>query len=286
MIHVFSNETLTVSADELGAEICSVKMNGTEYIWQGEPPYWPSHAINLFPVCGRMFEGKYTWRGKTFELMLHGFARTTNFIWDQEKNIFHTESNEQTKKVYPFDFSLDIQYELRDNTLICRDIVKNTGNDPLPFTVGAHPGFRVPLREDESFEDYVIEVNNGRNALRRVISERHLDSGMNEPFTFEKDILKLKHSLFDHDGIFLQNIGDTVSLKDKNGKARVVVKCGQANYWGIWQDPKTEAPFVCIEPWYGMAGADGKIEEFDEKINVVSLEPGKSFTFQYQIIFG
>ena len=85
MIHVFSNETLTVSADELGAEICSVKMNGTEYIWQGEPPYWSSHAINLFPVCGRMFEGKYTWRGKTFELMLHGFARTTNFIWDQKK---------------------------------------------------------------------------------------------------------------------------------------------------------------------------------------------------------
>ena len=80
------NDFLTASVDTVGAELVSLinKADGTEYLWQGDPTYWTGHAYNLFPICGRLWEGKYTYQGKTYDMNLHGFARKTAFALTEQ----------------------------------------------------------------------------------------------------------------------------------------------------------------------------------------------------------
>ena len=45
--------------DPHGAELQSLRLGEREYLWQGDPAYWPDRALNLFPYIGRM-TGKVT----------------------------------------------------------------------------------------------------------------------------------------------------------------------------------------------------------------------------------
>ena len=77
MIYILENEVLKVKISSMGAELQSIRRleDDTEYLWQGDARYWPGRATNLFPMCGRMVEGKYTFEGKTYEIPIHGFAK-------------------------------------------------------------------------------------------------------------------------------------------------------------------------------------------------------------------
>ena len=71
------NEFLTVDVNENGAELWSIKSKktGIEYLWQGNAEYWKGRAPILFPICGRLFEGKYFYDGKEYAMPIHGIAK-------------------------------------------------------------------------------------------------------------------------------------------------------------------------------------------------------------------
>ena len=81
MRYTIENKKIAVTVDSLGAELVSLKTKADdcEYVWQGDPTYWTGHAYNLFPICGRLTDGKYTYKGETYEMNLHGFARKTEY---------------------------------------------------------------------------------------------------------------------------------------------------------------------------------------------------------------
>lgn len=288
MQYTIKNEDLTVEISDLGGELMSIKSaDGTEYLWQGDSNYWAGKAYNLFPIVGRLTEGKYTYKNKTYEMNLHGFVRKSVLQTENQKNdsiTFVCKSNETTKKMYPFDFEYKIIYTLNKNSLITTYQVKNTGKESLIFTVGGHPGFNVPLTKNENFEDYYLEFEDKRPAKEIEMSKTCYLTDKEKDFKLENGkILKLKHNLFDNDAIVLKDMSKKVTLKtDKNNKS-VTVEYPDMKYLGIWHKPKSDAPYVCIEPWASLPSYDKKIDDLETKRDMEKLDSNKIYNNTFTI---
>ena len=290
MNYALENEKLKVEVSDHGAELQSIKgkKSGFEYLWQGTAPFWASRASVLFPTCGRLFEKKYTFNGKTFEMNLHGFARHSVFTvekHEKDKVVFVLSANEETKKCYPFDFTFRVIFTLDESKLTVTYEVVNEKEEILPFSLGSHPGFNVPMQNCGEYTDYYLEFSEKCSPEKMIISiPSYLSSGKHVAFPLENGrILRLRHDLFDNDAIFLRNTSNAVTLKSDKCDATVTVSFSDMGYVGFWHNPETEAPFVCIEPWHGLPGRDGVIEDFSNKPLMIQLEKGKTYSNYYAI---
>ena len=290
MLYTLKNEFLTVQLSDKGAEVVSVKnAEGCEYIWQGDKKYWAGQAPLLFPICGRLFGGKYTYGDKEYEMTIHGFARHSLFTAKQTDDTsisFSLTENSDSLSVYPFAFELSVEYRLCENKLSGDITVKNTGDKIMPFTVGLHPGFNVPL-DGGSFEDWRIEFTSPCSPDRIGLSDTCFMTGKNEAFYIENGkVLPLRHSLFDNDAIFLARNSTEISLRSEGSERFVTLKADGFPYVGFWHAPKTEAPYVCIEPWCGLPSYDNEIDDFSKKRDMFRIDPDTQKKLEYSLIFG
>ena len=289
MIYIIENEQLRVKVSSLGAELQSIRRieDGTEYLWQGDATYWARRASNLFPVCGRLWAGKYVYDGETYEMGSHGFAR------GKEWEVVHQKANaitlqltcdEETLAQYPFRFSLQMTYALSEDSLSVTTIVHNEDEKVMPFTVGGHPGFNVPLTEGGAYEDYRLVFDAPCQPLRFVCDENCFHLGKMSAFALEgNQVLPLTHSLFDDDAIFLQNATRGVTLCSDKSAHSVHLAFPDSPCLGIWHTPKTDAPFVCIEPWVQNPAPAGVVAELMEKPDAIKLEPAAVYRNTYVI---
>ncbi len=289
MLYTIENEKVRVAISDVGAEMMSfqLKEDNCEYLWQGNPEFWHGRACNLFPICGRLTEGKYTYRGQTYEMNLHGFARksTMTMIGQKDDAIrFCLTDTEESFKMYPFHFELIIGYQLEGTTVHQTFQVRNTDEKNLIFAVGGHPGFNVPLTEGEKFEDYYVEFDCAKEPKKVVMSETCYDTGKREAFPLEDGKrLSLTHDLFDHDAIFLTDMCKGITLKSRCSCKSVHLSYPDMNAVGLWHAPRKEAPYVCIEPWYSLPAYDGEIDDLETKQLMLSLAPGKVYTNTFTI---
>jgi len=285
------NDYLTVEISDEGAELMSIKTkDNCEYLWQGDGTYWGGRAYNLFPICGRIWDGKYTYEGKVYEGLKspHGFIRKSKA--DEVKELsrasveFIFKSNESTKKFYPFDFVYSIKYTLKANRIDMLITVLNEDDKEMIFALGGHPGFNVPL-ERGNFENYYLEFENGADAKSIYMSDTCFTTEKVEPFKLRKGkILDLSHDLFDRDAIVLTDIYDAITLKNEEDTRSVKVSFPkEMKYVGIWHAPKTDAPFVAIEPWTSVPAFDGKIDALETKKDMFKLAPKKELTLDWEI---
>lgn len=291
MVHTIENDFLKISATEEGAELKSIlpKSTGKEYLWQGDKKYWDGRAYNLFPVCGRLTDGKYTYKGTEYEMSSHGFIRSSvlecKHISDTEM-LFSLISNTETKKQYPFDFVYTVGYKLNNSTLTTTYTVKNTGSTPMYFAFGGHPGFNVPLNENENFSDYYLEFSSVKPAQKLVFTP-FFDTGKKAPYTLKDGvIIELSHKMFENDGTFLTDIDKTVTLKSKKSDYSVRVDFKDFVNLGLWHTRNSEAPFICIEPWNSVPAFDGVVDDIETKKQMVKLESGKSHSESFDITIG
>lgn len=280
MIHKIENEFLSVEINSLGAELFSIKSKktGVEYLWQGNEKYWKDRSPNLFPICGRLFGGKYYYKGAEYKMDIHGFIKTMEFVArkiSEQEIEFMLKTTAQTKKWYPFDFVLRIKYSLLDSSLKTQFIVENIGEKDLYFSYGAHPGFNVPLSSGEEFNDYYLEFS--KSELEKLVfSDTCFNTGKTQKIALDCNRLNLSHDLFDNDAIFVKADTDSVKLKSKNGNNYVEVGYNNATCLGLWHKPKSDAPYVCIEPWHGVPSLDGKVDDLETKLDTITLEKGKT----------
>jgi galactose mutarotase-like enzyme len=155
MLYTLENNRLTVTVNERGAELWSIRSRetGAEYLWQGDPAYWGDRSPIMFPFCGRVQENRYSHKGEDYSMGCHGFAAKEIFAVErsgEDALRFTLRSSEATRKVYPFDFVFHVTYRLEESRLSMSFRGENTGREELPFMVGAHPGFFVPLGEAPS----------------------------------------------------------------------------------------------------------------------------------------
>lgn len=289
MLYTLENNTLRVEIESLGAEIRSVKKDGIEYIWQRDPEYWKSSATVVFPVCGRMLDGKYTYEGKEYEIIIHGIVKLMEFTVTTpapDTLVMTVSSNEETKKSYPFDFRFTVTYRLDGDTVRATVDMENTGDRVMPATFGAHPGFNVPFGTDGAFTDYLLDFGAETSPDRMMYSARCLYTGKKQAFPLVAGkTLPLTHDLFDDDAIFLANMGECVSLRSEKSAHSVTLHFPGFTYLGIWHKPMTEAPYVCIEPFYGTPGSDDKIDDIMEKNDMFHIQPQSRKTVAYSITF-
>lgn len=290
MNYTLENKHLKVEISDIGGELMSIygKTTGFEYLWQGNEEFWHGRAPILFPICGRLTDGKYTFKGKEYKMNLHGFVRKSLLNVVKKTNttiVFNIKSNAETLEMYPFNFDFSIKYVLKGAKLINKLIVKNTDeNNELLFSLGGHPGFNVPLGDGLTFDDHYMEFKKACQPSQLVMSETCFYTGKDKKFALENDkILRLKHNLFDNDAIFLSNMADTVTLKSDKSERFVKVHYNDMTHLGFWHAPKTEAPYVCIEPWHGVPAYDKKVDDFETKAEIMRLKPKKTYKTYFDI---
>ena len=291
MIYTIENDKIKVDIADKGGELQSIvlKEDGCEYLWQGDPQYWSGRAYNLFPICGRLFDGKYTYKGKTYEMNLHGFARNTVMKVEKveaDKITFLLIPDDTIKSQYPFDFELRFTYTLNGTEINSEISVVNTGKDDMFFGFGGHPGFNVPLTEGESFEDYYLEFDCVKPMKRLVFSPLfYLDK--TEPYPLrDGKIIDLTHSLFENDARFFTDMCGYVTLKSKKSSKFVRMEYPNMKFLGIWHKPQTTAPYICIEPWTSLPSYDGKVDDLETKNEMTVLGAGESYNNGFKVIIG
>ena len=253
MIQIKSDQ-LAITISEKGAELQSIQLNGLEYLWQADPKYWSKHSPVLFPIIGELKDGKYIFENKEYHLPRHGFARDHIF---EAKQISETSamltlrSNADTLSVYPFQFILQLQYEIKQQTLYCSYIVQNLNESDMFFSVGGHPAFRVPLNEKLKYEDYTLAFNKD-TSLKRFLLDNGLTNDKTEDIELDDKKLHLKSSLFYNDAIVLKHLSsDQIKLFSDKDPHGLKFNFEGFPYFGIWA--AKDAPFVCLEPWCGIA---------------------------------
>ena len=290
MLITITNGVLSLMVDTLGAQMMSLQRRGTEYLWQGDAKYWGDRAPILFPFIARLTNDSYTFMGKTYPMTIHGFANASEFtVAEQGEGYLALElcSSEQTKIHYPIDFIFRVIFRLEGDSLHTTYHVENKSDVTMPFGIGGHPGFKVPVSEAEKFEDYYLEFSLPCQPDRVGFTPAVFLSGHDEAYPLADGTrIDLRHDLFDADAIILKNMAREVTLKSRVSSHRVTVSYPQMPYLGIWHWPHTDAPYVCIEPWSSLPSRQDVVEEFACKSDLVQLESGCVYDNTWTITIG
>ncbi len=286
MVYNLRSNSVIVSINSKGAEITSVKRKELEYIWQAKADVWPRHAPVLFPIVGRLKNNSFKHKEQNYSLSQHGFARDKEFkcISQSEKEIFfELVSDAETKKAFPFDHRLIIKYTLENDMVICTYEVKNHSDQNLFFSIGAHPGFKIPIEENEKFEDYKLKFDPVKEYHTSVLSDGLL-SETKEKLHLTNGQLNLSTSLFAKDALVFENSQiDSISLISPSGKG-VELNCKQWPYFGIWSKKGCDE-FVCLEPWYGITDSVNASGDLNTKKGMIELQPEKKFECSFSMRF-
>lgn len=277
------NGVLSVRVSSIGGQLLSVKKDGKEYLWQGDPAFWEDRAPNLFPYIARLTKGTYTVHGKEFHLPIHGFLPAAEMKAEAQEEsllVLRLDADESTLACYPFVFTLRIRYELNQDTLRIAYEVENGGEEDMYFGIGGHPGFQAPLEDGLSFEDYFLEFESegqsgtgAQTPVRIGFSPTCFLNGKDEPWPLEKGCrIPLRHDLFDDDAIVLSHTPKTVVLRSEKGGRGVRVRFPHMPYIGFWHAVKKPAPYVCIEPWSSLPSRQDVVEELSEQPGLIHLE--------------
>lgn len=284
---ILKNDFLKVEIDKLGAEIKSIKnKTNIEYLWQGNPKFWKRQAPILFPIVGKLKNDCYKYNNHTYHMTQHGFARDNYFDIAEKTDTsakFIFKANEQTKKIYPFDFTLSVTYKLIKNNIDVSINVTNTGKNDMYFSIGAHPGFNIPLLPKQAkFEDYyVVAAPRRKFDLMQINSDGLSSMSNDDPLDSP---VQLSHDLFNHDSKIFdigENQKSMVMLqsdKTDHGVSLVADDCQYIGFWSI-----KDADFVCLEPWWGIADTKDSKGILQEKKGIIELKNNRHFNANFSI---
>lgn len=285
------NEVLLVEMKTAGAELTRIfhKDTGLEYLWNADSKFWGRHSPVLFPTVGRLVDDSYLVDGKQYHLGQHGFARDRDFqVIEQTENTvrFELDADEDSLAIYPYKFKLSIVYTIEKNTVAVSYEVENTDNKRIYFSIGAHPAFHLPLTDGTTFEDYYLDFGTEEN-LETLCLEGPYRSGeikkiVDEPARY----LPLSYDLFKNDALIFEALKQKeMTIKSEKTPHYVKVSFPEFPFVGVWT-AKAGTPFLCIEPWYGIADGAGESVELRDKAGIEHLEPEAVFASEYEITVG
>lgn len=291
-IVTIDNGILKAQINSFGAELISVEKDGKQRIWEGNPEYWKGHSPVLFPICGYLSDGYYEYDGKKYELQPHGFASRSEFeVVSEEKTsaTFLLKANEDTKKVYPFDFEFRVHFKLDGDKLCVYYIVENNGNETLYCNVGCHEAYAL----SEKFEDYSIYFDGQDKINNTLYSERLLEEDKKEiTLNDGKLFLDMKNHegefmhngvLCFNDSIIIENIKNKrLSLLNGKGESEIDIYYQDFDHLVIWTCSKG---FIAIEPWNGLPDAYNTNHKLEDKKSIDKIEPKTTKTYYHSITF-
>lgn len=277
-----SNGNLKAVIDTKGSQLRSIKKNGKEMLWQGNPEWWEDTAPVLFPICSNLKNGKYKYNNIEYSMSSHGFAKTLEFKAEKTAEncvLMSVHSDENTLKVYPFEFEFSVLFTLKENALETKYITKNPSDSVMYYSVGSHEGYNCP----EGVENYAVIFNKTEKFESCVLDGPIL--------TYDKDKIlpdgtriDLKSEYFVIDAIILENIeSDEISLLNKTTGESIKVELSDFQNLLIWSIPG--APFVCLEAWCGFPDFVDTDGDFTKKHSIIKLAPNSTDIKTHTIYF-
>jgi galactose mutarotase-like enzyme len=285
MITFLRNGFLEVSVGSRGAELQSLRRtDGPERLWQGDPGFWRRRAPVLFPIVGKLRDDQYVVGGRSYALPQHGFARDRTFglvSADKAAAEFALYSDEETLAAYPFEFELRVRYELEGESLQVRYDVSNAGAGPMWFSIGGHPGFACPFRTGDRFEDFELTFEREETA-DSLLLEGGLVAGRAGRLLDGSRTLPLAGDLFAGGALILEGLRSSwVALQRRGGGSALTVRFDGWPRLGLWTKPG--APFLCVEPWHGIADRVDAPGRLEEKEGILRVEKGGRFSCAFEI---
>ena len=268
-MYTIKNSDLAVMVTAHGAELRSLKdcRTSQEYLWNANPLYWKRTSPVLFPLVGNYKNKEVRYNGRVYSLPQHGFARDMEFdliSLTQNEVWFGLNSNAETLSKYPFPFRLEIGYRLEGRKVNVYWKVINTGKETMYFSIGGHPAFLCPIKNEDRQEEYYIAFDAKDQVVSRMLGDGGLATDEMKTYPLKDGMLRITKDLFDNDALVVEkHQAQQVSLCTPDKKPYVTVTF-DAPLFGIWSVPHKEAPFICIEPWYGRCDHEdfkGTLEE-------------------------
>ena len=291
---ILKNHILEIKINSKGAELCAINnlKNGKNYLWDANPKYWNRSSPVLFPFVGAVKNKEYRYDGATYSMNQHGFARDLEFtlISMTENEVWYSlQDNEDTYKIYPFHFWLEIGYRLEENNIVVMWKVKNTDTKTIYFSIGAHPAFFCPLNTEETQTDCWLKFERKDKTILDKLILTDFGSGgcvttrKSEQKLESNGLLAVSENRFDNDALVIENNQvQRISLLDKNKKEYLAVSF-DSPLVGVWSPPKKHAPFVCIEPWYGRCDSEIFDGELKDREWENQLDIDEKFFAEYKI---
>lgn len=287
-MQVLENNNLIIEVKSAGAELNRIfsKNNNTEFLWHGDSKYWGRRSPVLFPIVGRLKDNETFIDGVSYNMNQHGFARDMEFeLIDSTSDslTYKVTDNEESKTRYPYSFELIIRYTLLDNSIKVEWFVKNTNDCDMYFSIGAHPAFNVPFNSNETIEDYYLDFKTTGEVNKYLL---------NGPFVCDVvkvntvENINLKPELFESDALIYDNV-ESIAICSKKNSSKINVSFKDFPLVGIWSPYYNEtnsiAPFVCIEPWHGIADRIDSNKDYKSKFAINVLSPRETFSTSYNI---
>ncbi len=287
-VYELKNNTVSILVNSRGAELKSFKRldTGREYMWKADPEFWGRTSPVLFPFVGSLNGKEFRTKGKTYSMSQHGFARDMEFelLSRSENEIwFELRSGLETLEKYPYEFILKLGYRLLSEGVEVLWQVENPGQEDLPFSIGGHPAFNCPMEEGEKQTDYQIYLDARGEVFSTRIGDQGLATDQKDVYTLKEGYLPITENLFDHDALVIeQDQAKEVALCKADG-TRYLTVVMEAPLFGIWSPPRKNAPFICIEPWYGRCDREGFVGELSDREWGNRIAPGEIWRKGYQI---
>lgn len=279
MIYIAENQKFTLGVKEMGAELTSLKSKetGYEFIWDGNTDIWYGQSPILFPIIGRLLDDKYRLNGKEYTMPKHGIVRKKPFrlISSTTDSLTFSQTNDdESIEMYPYEFEIQVKFQLTDTGLSVTHTIFNNNSDKMYFSFGAHPAFNCKIG------DY-LEFENNEDLLTERIDHESILIEEKFPVDIQNKSIYLTEDLFCNDALILSGYtSKSISLKSDSHN-RVVKFNFDSPFLGIWAKPN--APYVCIEPWWGVNDNYDKKQDISEKRGIMVLEANQSQSFNWNI---
>ncbi len=277
MIYTIENERFRISARTVGAELCAFTEKTAdgeyEHLWEGNPDIWAGQSPLLFPIVGRLKGDTYTLDEKTYEMAKHGFAKRMEFALESRNATsmtFLLTDQPETHLGFPYNFALRVVYRFVENGFQMEFRVYNPGDKTMYFSIGAHPAFRIALGDQ-------VVMDRCETLSAYKLNEDFLLAKEMQPIFCDSRALVITEHLFDNDALIFDGMKSRGASVVRADGHNVHVDFGGAPTLGIWAKPA--APYVCIEPWYGIDDAWDAGRDIKKKHRILALGAGETFVF-------
>jgi galactose mutarotase-like enzyme len=292
MLYSLENDKLCVQVRSYGAELRSIKERAdeTEYLWDGNPQWWKYSFPVLFPIVGKLQDGKYRVNGTEYELPGHGFGRISEYQLVERRQDyieFALKWSEETLASYPWKFQLNVAYALKENTVEVIWKVQNLDDREMVYSIGAHTAFRCPLVQGEEFSDCYLTFNQQEDNVNMPLNSKGQFLKEQGEACLQGEQLALNYGMFAGDALAYKGLkSDVVTICSHKSDKKVSMEAKDFPFWGFWTPAQGGAPFLCLEPWQGHADYEGYNGEFAEREGSLKLDPGETQEFHYTIQIG
>jgi len=229
----------------------------------------------LFPFASRIENGKYTYKNTNFQLDCNekGLNALHGLVYNKKFEIAHKIKSRNYASVtlvyqeleeslgFPFKYNIHLTYTLTNDEISLSVTIKNTDDNPFPFTLGWHPYFLSYDLQNSSLSF---------KSDKKIVFDDNLITNKIEGYN-GNHIFNIENKALDD--CFILN-SNAIGFKTPNYQLEISTNQIQ-NYLQLYTPENL--PLIAIEPMTGVSNS------FNNSIGLQVLQPNTSFSLKWNV---